>query len=237
MQLNWGVASLRGKKNRPNEDRYRVLHAGIPLVAKAGRGEVFAVFDGIGSSPRGGESAQAMCDALSDFFLQTITEEDDGVSSLERILRKTNEDIYAWGHSGSRKPAGGCAGTVAWFQAGQVIVLHAGDTAAFLLKEDIFLSLTRDHGSGRYLDNYFGRGASLVVDVITAAVEEGETVVLMSDGITKVLSQEEIGDTISRFLADNVERAANELCRLAQRRGSQDDITALVVEIEEVEAE
>ncbi|MCF8038415.1 MAG: hypothetical protein K9K79_03780 [Desulfohalobiaceae bacterium] len=40
-----------------------------PIVQEAERGEeLFAVFDGIGSTQYGGEAAQLMCDSLVNFY-------------------------------------------------------------------------------------------------------------------------------------------------------------------------
>ena len=68
MELEYGVHSIKGKKSRPNEDRYRLLGSHVPLVAKAKQGQIFAVFDGIGGAPMGRDAAQSMCDSLVDFF-------------------------------------------------------------------------------------------------------------------------------------------------------------------------
>ena len=53
-----GCAAVSWLKNakstrKPYEDRYRLLTKDIPLVGKSGRGELFAVLDGIGGAPRG----------------------------------------------------------------------------------------------------------------------------------------------------------------------------------------
>lgn len=64
------VAWLKGSKHKFYEDRYRLLGTAVPLVGKSNRGELFAVFDGMGSAPQGMQSAQYMCDMLLNFYME-----------------------------------------------------------------------------------------------------------------------------------------------------------------------
>lgn len=233
MELAWGVESLQGKKARPNEDRYRLLHADIPLIAQAHKGQLFAVFDGIGSAPRGGEAAQKMCDDLILFFREGTSCKPDA-QSLEDLLINANMAINGWGCTpGSTRTLGGCAGTIAWFSGTQIILFHAGDTVGFLLKGDILTRLTQEHGSGKFIDNFFGMGSDLFVETFSFELEEGDAIVMVSDGVTKGLTSADIGKCVFKYLTDSPERAAKELCQLARRKGSRDDITALIVEVVE----
>jgi hypothetical protein len=56
------VAHLKGTKHRIYEDSFRILPCEVPLVESLNRGELFAVFDGIGSAPEGRNAAQFMAD-------------------------------------------------------------------------------------------------------------------------------------------------------------------------------
>jgi PPM family protein phosphatase len=62
------VAWVKGSKHQFYEDRYRILSREVPLVKGQDRGEIFAVFDGIGSAPKGREAAQEMMDQLVHFY-------------------------------------------------------------------------------------------------------------------------------------------------------------------------
>jgi hypothetical protein len=62
------VAFLKGTKHRFYEDSFRMLPREIPLVESRNRGEIFAVFDGIGSAPEGRHAAQLMADYLIEFY-------------------------------------------------------------------------------------------------------------------------------------------------------------------------
>ena len=84
MELEYGAYSITGKTHKINEDSYRLLGNTIPLIAKAGRGQLFAVFDGMGSAPRGGEAANIMSSCLIDFYRDTAIE--NSAIGLKKLL-------------------------------------------------------------------------------------------------------------------------------------------------------
>lgn len=139
------VSWIKGIKHRVYEDRYRILSRDIPLVAQANRGELFAVFDGIGSAPRGMSAAQEMADCLVRFFREPDTIPCSTVG-LHQLLFESNQNIFAWGNmSGTDRPMGGCTGTIAWLWVDRMVVYHAGDTTALLIRDGEPRELTRAH--------------------------------------------------------------------------------------------
>ena len=54
------AASLKGTRHHLYEDAYRMLPNDVPLVKKSKRGELFGVFDGIGSASKGKEAADVI---------------------------------------------------------------------------------------------------------------------------------------------------------------------------------
>jgi len=233
MELEYGAYSLQGKKSRPNEDRYRLLGNKVPLVNRSGRGQLFAVFDGIGGAPKGRESAQAMWDCLVQFY-NTGPGGSIEPSAISSILVAANKEIYNWGFiPGTKRPQGGCAGTIAWFHRNGLNIFHAGDTVGYLISWATINPLTREHGEGKYIANYFGIGEKLLIDSFTFPVNEGDVLVLASDGVTKSLSRPSILECVGHWIIQSPEMAAKQLCELALRRGSTDDITAVVVELVE----
>ncbi len=107
------VAWLKGSKHKFYEDRYRILSEDIPLVRDQNRGEIFGVFDGIGSAPKGRQAAQEMADQLLMFYADPgIYEASE--EGLEKLLLNSNETVHGWGFIGETDvPKSGCAGTVA----------------------------------------------------------------------------------------------------------------------------
>lgn len=230
---NAAVSWIKSPKHA-YEDRYRLLTRDIPVVGQSCKGELFGVLDGIGSAPMGMAAAQAIADCLVDFFRKT-----DAYSAnwqgLNKLLHKTNVDIFDWGFmEGSDRPLGGCAGTVAWLHDGHVSMFHAGDTVGMLIREGKEpRTLTRLHEIHGDIYRYFGLGPSMQIDVETCAVEEGDLILLMSDGVTKAYSTTEAANLVREIYdrTGDIAAATQELVTRSRSRKSSDDITALVIEV------
>ena len=225
------VAWIKGSKHRFYEDRYRLLPKEVPLVGRQDRGEIFAVFDGIGSAPEGRSSAQEMCDWLLKLY-QEPEAYSANFEGIHQLLKEANLAIYNWGFmEGTDRPLGGCAGTVVWIYGDTCFTFHAGDTVALLIRDGEASQLTRLHEMDGAIYRYFGLGENLEIDIDQFPIEEFDRILILSDGVTKAFHPIEAADIVEEY--DDICRAAKELARLSQTRGSADDITVLLLEIEE----
>ena len=228
------AACLKGTRHHLYEDSYRLFPKDIPLVRDSGRGEIFAVFDGIGSAVKGKEAAQAMADILLEFY-QAPESHEPSARGLYDLLQEGNRLINGWGFKqNSDIPLGGCAGTVAWIIDGTLHLFHAGDTAAVLIRDGKSKRLTREHQlENGAIFRYFGLGPTLEIETDDLPVEEFDRVLLVSDGVTKAFSLEEAVDVVERY--DDIAVGAKALVQRSRTKGSHDDITALIIEIGEEE--
>ena len=221
---------LKGTNHKFYEDRFRLLSETIPLVSKSGRGSLYAVFDGIGGAPEGMRAAQHMADKLLKFY-QDPECYPDTAYGLHRLLDEGNRDIHLWGViDGTDRPLGGCAGTIAWVHGNKLHAFHAGDTVGFLIRAGRAISLTRQHEKNGAIYRYFGLGPNLKIDSCRLTIEEGDRILLFSDGVTKVMHPASAADLVGT--SHDIAEATTRLSRLARLRGSPDDITVLTVSIE-----
>lgn len=238
-----GCAAVSWLKNvkrssKPYEDRYRLLTRDIPIVGKSRRGELFAVLDGIGGAPRGMQAAQAVADCLLDFYRkpESISADSTGLSEL---LLQTNQAINDWGCMDSTdRPLGGAVGTIAWIYEQQLTLFHAGDSAGVLIRqkqEPRLLTSVHDIDGG--ISRYFGLGRRLELEVISERLEEGDLILLVSDGVTKAYSAIEAASLVYEIYdkTGDLGLAAQELVASSRNKKSADDITALVIEVDEDE--
>ena len=238
METDVGDFQKINAKGSPNEDRFRLLGGGVPLVARANRGQLFAVMDGVGGAPLGMRAAQLVADRLTEFFRDGPIP--GNVDGLVQILRAANGEIASWGLTpDGTRPLGACAATVAWLcptvnldGSCDLVVLHAGDTAGAVLSNGVAKWLTHDHSSGRGLRNYVGRGVEFELEIQQVTIEPGDFVILVSDGVTRAMQLDGIAAIVGQrpIAAD----AARSIVEAASRRGSRDDITAVVVELLDV---
>jgi serine/threonine protein phosphatase PrpC len=202
----------------------------IPLVQKCRRGEIFAVFDGIGSSPEGRRAAQHMADRLIDFYRQQDIYP-PSPQGLETLLIEANLEIAGWGFMpGTDRPLGGCAGTVAWVRQEQLHIFHAGDTCGILIRDRKAVELTQAHQTADgAIYRYFGFGKNLTLFYNRTPIEEEDRILLISDGITKVKHPVEAAAMLNDY--QDIAIAVNSLATAARAAGSNDDITVLLVEV------
>lgn len=128
-----------------------------------------------------------------------------------------------------------------------LMIVHVGDSRAYLFRNGRLRRLTKDHtyaellaeagqlasadaaGSNlrHILTNVVGGSHDSVdVDVDVLHLEDGDRVLLCSDGLTDVLDDDTIAKTLSGASASS--EACNTLVQLALDRGGPDNITVIV---------
>ena len=127
------------------------------------------------------------------------------------------------------------------------LIGHVGDSRAYLVREGGVLQLSEDHSlvneqvraglltpdEARVsrLKNIITRSVGfeedVLVDVIGVETKPGDRFLLCSDGLTNLISNEEICEALSE---NPFEPIAQGLIQLANDRGGDDNITAIVVE-------
>lgn len=238
MIFNVGYASL-GKKDRPNEDRFRLLgcNSVVPddrpcAFSDSGRGVVCGVFDGVGGAPMGGRAATYAAEALDRFYLD---QEQAEAGELYKIIHAANQEVNQWGYmEGTSRSKGATTATVAWVYSNNLTVFHAGDSAAYLWSDETstLSLLTRDHGDTKGINNYIGLGDGFNLDVIERPWSTNDILMLCTDGVTKGINRkDELADIIESYMGEP-DLCANELATRAKFRGVNDDITAVVIEAE-----
>jgi protein phosphatase len=224
------------------------------------RGHVLLVADGVGGH-HAGEVASALSVASIEAFLLHVlhrfsnlsdADEPEVIRELKDALWQADERIFA---EAIRHPELGGMGTtltLAMISGRKLFVLHAGDSRCYLLRDGDLRQLTRDHtmaaelarcgvipsGSVRthrlrhVVTNILGGfRIGVKVDVHMEDLEDGDCVLLCTDGVTDMLSHEQI-IAVLESEADP-EEACRRLVDEARLEGGRDNITAIVARIEE----
>jgi protein phosphatase len=138
----------------------------------------------------------------------------------------------------------------AWVADNVVSIAHVGDSRAYLSTSDGFEVVTVDHslveaqvraGSisreqsltsqhQNILLRALGKEPDLVVDLNEIAIAAGDRVLLCTDGLTRMVSDGDLADTLARFRGDP-QGACDSLINAANAAGGSDNITAVVIEV------
>lgn len=212
----------------------------------AAHGHVFVVADGMGGHAVG-EKASAK--AVRDIpFLYLKHAKEGVVPAIRRAFQETNSGIYTVGQENPEFRGLGTTSTALIIRPEGAWVGHVGDSRAYRIRNGVAEQLTFDHSwvweiarrqgidpddLGDFKKNVIirslGPDPEVEVDVEGPhPVCPGDAFLLCSDGLTGVVSPDDIGAVVSTLPPDE---AARLLVNLANLKGGPDNITVLIVQV------
>ena len=228
-ELDYGQTSLAGRKD-VNEDFAALV---VGQGRDRDRGAIAAVADGVSTGGNGREAAQTTVHTLvSDYFATPDTW--DTTVALDRILFAHNGWLASMNRR--RQPAVGLTTLTAIVLRGQSYTLaHVGDTRAYLLRGGRLQLLTTDHVMAQrdlahQLTRAMGLDDHVVVDYSQGELHSGDLLVLISDGVHGSLPERELRQLLRQDML-TAQALSESLTQAALRRGSTDNLTALVVRV------
>jgi len=229
LQLSAGEATATGPRAE-NQDALRIVTP-TPALA-ASKGSLFALADGVSQCADGGLAARATLQALAlDYY---ATPETWAVAqSLDRLLIAHNRWLQA---NGGGQPLLTTL-TALVLRGRRFTLAHVGDCRAYRWHADTLELLTEDHvweqpGMQHVLKRALGLDQHLVVDYLEGELHEGESFLLVCDGIWSVLGDHGIRSILQAEAEPTA--ACQALVSAAHLAGSQDNASALLVRIEQL---
>ncbi len=231
MKIGVGVATDIGRVREGNEDSYL---SDEPL---------FAVADGMGGH-KGGEVASQLAVEILEH------ESREGTVALGQQLRDANAAVFDRSQSDTSVQGMGTTLTAVVIRDMVASFAHVGDSRAYLLRVGDLRRLTDDHTlvnrmvkSGEIseeeaevhphrsvLTRALGTEPDVTVDEFTVTLMDGDRLLLCSDGLTGMATEEQI--TAILAAAPDPQDAADRLVRAANRAGGVDNITVVVLDVE-----
>ena len=227
----------RGCKRSHNEDSYLV-------ASDVG---LYAVADGMGGE-NGGEVASDLAVRALDGYVHAHDDRDDKDAVLKEAIERANAVIHERGREDPDLRRMGTTTTSLLFAGRRAIVAHVGDSRAYLIRRDRIAQVSEDHSliamqvkagvltaeqakNSPYkniITRCVGAQSDVDVDVTVVDLEDGDTFVLCSDGLSGLVADDEI----CRVVVDNfLHRAPDVLVDLANERGGPDNITVVVCHV------
>jgi len=232
MRLRAGVLSDRGLVRQTNEDSYLV------------RRGLYAVCDGMGGARAGEVASEMACRGLLDLDPERATAEDLRQAIVEidqAIVRRSLEEDGLIGM--------GTTLTAALAGEGSFILAHVGDSRAYLLRSGGLDQLTEDHSwvgemvrrgeltpaqaavhpHRSVITRVLGSGGELQPDIVDVSVQEGDRILICSDGLTGMLSDDDIAGILRQD--GDPQSVARLLVQGALAGGGEDNVTVVVVDV------
>ncbi len=220
-------------------------------------GRLLVVADGMGGH-HGGEqasrtaveaSARYVLDMMQWFLKLSVDNEHDFEDELSNCLTSVQKQI--WSQSGDTDRRMGTTVTMAYLLPPRMFIVHAGDSRCYLLRDGELKQLTTDHtiaqqlidSGGMHADdpalknwrhvlwNCVGGGSETVrPEVSRCRLQQGDTIILCSDGLTGMLDDSKITSIILN--AETSQSAAGELIDAANSFGGHDNISVIVCRVQ-----
>ncbi|MEN0064851.1 MAG: protein phosphatase 2C domain-containing protein [Myxococcota bacterium] len=256
-----GVGERFGGRKR-NEDNYLVCHEGLvryrleqseQRLIQWGEGTLVAVCDGMGGHEDGDVASAAAVQVLAKLYRPGHPRNPEHV--LQNYVHKAHRQLYD-AVSEDGPVSMGTTVTVAWFIGDVLYWVNVGDSRLYLWRSGRIQQMTVDQTrnafalrdgksetpDGHHLVQNFIYGSRGLGDNTQLRIESGQDtgaiqllpgdrVLLCSDGLTKAV----VDNQLSRILSDRgaPQPTAEQLTDLAKRLGSRDNITTLLLDVDE----
>ena len=251
MELTYAELSSPGPV-RPNNEDFVGFWQPDTLEQKRERGAIVALADGVGGQGRGEVASRLAVETALKTFREAALP-----STLQQLLTQTfnsaNLAVYDEGmknHGASRMATTLAIGVL---RNDLMTVGNVGDSRVYLVRKGEIKQVSTDHSyvalqrkfgliteeeakrseNRSILTRSVGQEPVIRVDLEDVPVQKGDRIVLCSDGLHSCVTDGEICDIVGRF---NPGAACRQLVALAEQRGTEDNVSVQVLNVDAVEA-
>ncbi len=233
-----------GKKRKNNEDAcLRISAHGI-----------FCVADGMGGQMGGDIASETIVTTLQEVFGKITSEDDNTLPKRIAFFRAGANRASKWIKDfADEKVVGQMGSTIVALvidprDPRRAVGLHAGDSRLYRFRNGEFKQITVDHSAvnalaaklgippeqvpAKYQNELLravGLAESVELEKTPVDVSTGDTFLICSDGLTKMLSDSTIAKMIKDGLPFGVQTLAQSLINAANEAGGKDNVTVVLI--------
>lgn len=235
MRVRYSARTDVGQRREVNQDAYG--------SAEIDQGTLLVVCDGMGGHLAGEVASRLAVETI----ITSFRADNDPAEGLRQALISANQRVYQEGRGTM-----GTTAVAAFFWHNTLYVANVGDSRAYLVREGLIRQLTNDHSligdqvaAGlltpeqartstirNIITRAIGHQSHVEVDIFREPLLPGDTVVLSTDGMHGLLTDEEIAAIASMHPLDV---ASRRLVDEANARGGPDNITVVVAQVDGLE--
>jgi serine/threonine protein phosphatase PrpC len=241
LAIEFAAGTDLGCKRTNNEDSF-----GYDLVR-----QIYVVCDGMGGMAAGEvASATAVRKLLKSFDEESeASSETPAETRLRNAIHAANRSVHESAGLSERLRGMGTTLVCACLDGNRIIIGNVGDSRAYFLREGQCFQVTQDHSfvaeqlrdglitpemaaasdMQSVITRAVGVADAVEPDLFAAEVQEADMVLLTSDGLTRYVSDEEIGAMLGS--GQTTESLCAAFVALARERGGADNITCLILRI------
>ena len=228
-----------GLKRKHNEDAYVILE----------KHHLFCIADGMGRHAAGEVASKLCVDAVAEAYnhnAKPAAEPDPTLPKRANMLRSAillgNERIFTQAHDVEEYAGMGTTVVACYFSPNnqRVYIAHVGDSRCYRVRGGVLQQITKDHTLGAagiqgksssVLSRAVGVEERVEVDITMESPLPGDLYLLCSDGLSRMLTDPEIEQTLKS--TRDLDASTAKLIEMANARGGRDNITIIVVRVED----
>lgn len=229
-----------GKRREMNQDYVFTSETAVGNLPN-----LFLVADGMGGHKAGEYASRFTVDTIVESV--KASRETEPVAIMKEAVTKANELLIEEARADEKKSGMGTTIVVATILGKKLYVANVGDSRLYLVNREIS-QITRDHSlveemvrlgemdkaeakdhpDKNVITRAIGAIPDVVIDFFEVELEEEDTVLMCSDGLTNMIEDEDIKKIIltQRDIAEKAEK----LIMTANENGGKDNITVVVIE-------
>lgn len=235
LKVRFGGCSTGGRKAL-NQDAFAAHQpTGQELTFK---GATAVIADGVSNCADSHIASQtAVTSFISDYY--STPHSWNLRQSVSRVLHSLNRWLHQ--HNSADRDSLLCTFACALVKSRTLHCFHVGDSRIYHLHQGQLEQLSRDHnrieGGRSYLSRALGGDSQLKVDYSSHSLEPGDCILLSSDGLHEFIPPAQLEQMLVSRAAGHPEACARALVQQALDNGSDDNITALVMVVDQLPEE
>lgn len=251
-KISCGVTTDKGNCRTHNEDNFlidgkimKLSKDDMSLCKITSIPALCAVSDGMGGIGDGKEASYAALNALREYGRHLdMVKDNEVIRELDYLLQKVNVSVT------QLKKKSGCTLALVYLNHERIYLANIGDSRIYLYKSQQLQQLSIDHNQAgelralgllgpdakhgmNKLTQYLGMssGECIMEPHYHSIGYEEALLLLCSDGLTEALSDEAITEIIDHNKNQSTKRLSSLLVQRAMERGAKDNITAMVISV------
>lgn len=251
LRIQTGARTDLGRVRKNNEDSYQIEPTLRLFVLSDGmggeaHGEVASnlAVQTIVTHCRQAENSRA-----TPIFGEPQTDVSERTNRLASAIHLANRKVFEMAAANPEQRGMGATIVAAWIDGQRLSLAHVGDSRAYLLRAGSLDQLTADHSlvaekvrigiltpqeadaseMQSVLTRAVGTSATVQVDANEQILLVGDTLLLCSDGLTRMVTDPEIASTL--LTSTSAQEAADRLIELANEYGGVDNVSVIVLRV------
>jgi protein phosphatase len=237
MKLKIGARTDSGRVRTNNEDSLYI----------DGQRDLFIVADGMGGHKSGEVASRIAIDIIPEVLSKELSEIEEAKEIIQEAISKANKAIYDRSQFSPGKKGMGTTLVLALIIKEHILVAHAGDSRAYLIRAGEIIESTedhskvsemvrigqltreqaRDHFMKHVVTKSLGAENEIEPEIACWNWEEKSFLLLCSDGLTDMLRDDEILKIINSD--EDPQGVCDQLVKAANEKGGKDNITTILV--------